>query len=113
MQNSVKIKNIVLIGTFDSSIFDKHYFIKNEILKEEEILSNSSFDSFVGPSIVTAKFNFHINGNQIIIVDLQPDSKDNTISLFMLKFIQKSSLNNYVALGINFHWFMEVDKTLE
>jgi len=38
MQNILQVENIVLVGGFNSTLFDKYFFIKHNIVKENEII---------------------------------------------------------------------------
>jgi len=108
MQSTLKIKNIVLIGQFEQANFDKYFFIKNSIAKEEEIDNTSSFDILLGTILFTKKYSIGVNnGNQIIITDLIPESNRDIISDIAIKIINAGNFTNFIALGINFHWFLE------
>ena len=103
MKSDLKIKNIVLVGSFNPSAFDKLFFVKNNIFKEEEILPNSIF-SFDGVQLITNDFNIVIVLNQLIISSQHPDKKDDKINDVLLKIVLVSSIKNITASGINFHW---------
>ena len=55
MQSTLKIKNIVLVGIFNPSAFDKYFFIKNNLATEEEILPNSTFGNLGIVNLFTSK----------------------------------------------------------
>ncbi len=52
----LRIKNIVLVGLFNPSFFDKYLFIKNGIVKEEEILDGSIFGIVGGMQLICSRF---------------------------------------------------------
>ncbi len=112
MQQELKTKNIVLAGFFDPSAFDKLFFVKNEILNEDQILAGSIFD---GNSVQLIGISFHILvlSNQVIITDLKPN-ENTPIDKTILSIISAGKISKVIALGINFHWFLEdKSKSLE
>ena len=106
-QVELKIKNIVLAGIFNPTIFDKYFFIKNGLIKDEEILSNSVFGVLGNVQLVTNKINFSINANQIVVTDLMPNENINEIEVLIAAFIKAANLINITGLGINFNWFLD------
>jgi hypothetical protein len=114
MNIDLKVKNIVLVGIFNPSLFDKYFFIKNEIVKEEEILDGSIFGVMGGMQLVCSRFHIVISLNQIIISSTNPESDSDEISGIILSFVKAGNIANVTALGINFHWFLEEkSKSLE
>ena len=106
MMLDIKVKNIVLVGNFNPSYFDKYFFIKNGIASEEEILKNSVFNALGVMQLVCDKFSVVINTNQIIISAQHPVHKDVEIDKLMRTLIEAGNLLNLKALGFNFHWFL-------
>lgn len=104
MDIGLKVQDIVLLGLFNPAKFDRYTFIKNKILKEEEIEQSSIFL----PEIVnlqSKKFNLVINSNQIIISTNPENNVD--ISKFLLKFLSLFDEINLNASGFNFRYFVE------
>ena len=110
MQIDLKIKNIVLIGAFNPSMFDKYFFIKNNIVKEEDILPTSVFNQPGACQLITEKFHFFITTNQVVLTDLLPGKNDIGINQTLLSISQIGAFANVTASGINFHFFMEKDE---
>jgi len=111
---SLKIRNIVLVGAFNPMVFDKYFFIKNQIVKEDEILVGSVFGTLGGMQLVSNKFNIIISLKQIIISATKSESNEDEISKIILSIIEAGKIVNVTAMGINFHWFLEeTSKTLE
>lgn len=108
MQTSKNIKNIVLIGNFQSLIpsFDKYFFIKNNIVAENEILPNSIFDTIGGVQLISNKFYIIITGNQIAVTATKPENNDDKINSVLSAIIKAANIINIEALGINFHIFI-------
>jgi len=102
----LKVRNIVLIGGFNPTFFDKYFFIKNGFASEEELLKNSVFNALGGMQLVTEAFNIVINPGQIIISAQQPSENGVKINALMKTLIEAGDLKNLRALGINFHWFL-------
>lgn len=103
MEISLTVKNIVLIGEFQPSKFDKYYFLKNYIFEESEISEESIFTSdFV--HITTKKINLTIFNNQIVLNEIEP-SVDDSISLIMKKIIDTADFSG-IGFGINLHWYL-------
>lgn len=113
MNKDLDVKNIVLVGVFNPSLFDKYFFIKNEIIKEEDILPNS-FTLNVGISqLICEKFNLQVGLNQIIISSNNPSSSEDEIDKIAIKILKAQPIE-INALGLNFHWFVrDNSKTLE
>ena len=104
MDIGLKVQDIVLIGLFNPAKFDRYTFIKNKIIKEEDIEHSSIFL----PEIVnleSEKFKLVINSNQIII-STNPENKVD-ISKFLLKFLSLFVEVNLNASGFNFRYFVE------
>lgn len=106
MNASLIIKNIVLIGNFNPSNFDKYFFIKNNIASESQILGNSLFNAIGAVQLITTEFNILISVNQIIITDLIPDNNNDKISEIISSIIQLGNLVTITAMGINFNWLV-------
>ncbi len=109
MNKSIAVKNIVFVGFFQPSKFDKFFFIKNGLVKEDEILEPSVFS----PEVVqfrTTGVSIAILLNQIIIhqVDILQDRIDEIAQ----KLIQSSDLE-ITAIGINITWNLSPDESLE
>jgi len=107
MQTELKVKNIVFAGVFDLSIFDKYFFIKNEILKEEDILIGSVFNKDDTIQVLTENFQIIINGIQLVIINTKPQSNQNYIQDIALVIINTVDVRSLQALGLNFNWFLE------
>lgn len=116
MQSELNFKNIVLAGVFNPAIFDKYYFIKNNVVGEDEILSSSVFDPSNTIQLISNKFSVVVIFNQIIITDSDGSSSDEiyTIAMKIIETMKnpaaiaggvvQSMLN---AIGINFSWFLK------
>ena len=104
MRTELRIKNIVLIGGFNPSYFDKFFFIKNKIFDENEILKNSNFGSLGVVNLLTTKIQLIISPNQIIITSQIPEDDSVLLNNILLKIIIDSNLLNISAVGINFQW---------
>ncbi len=101
MNYSLAVRNIVLLGVFQPSNYDKYFFIKNHIVTEDEILPISSFNTDI-VQLFTDKLSLVIIFNQIIINSNHPEDKvkiDNIINNIL-----KQPSSSYTAIGINFHW---------
>ena len=102
MQLNLFQKNIVLIGVFDVNQFDKYFFIKNQIVKEEEILVGSMFDVMGVKQLITEEFTLLISQAQIIISDIKL-TNSNKISEVVLIILSIAPLWELNAMGFNFH----------
>ena len=108
MQTKLHIRNIVLVGMFNPLLYDKYFFIKNDLLKEEEISEKSVFGNVFGGQLNSNKFQVIFSLNQIIITSFSPEVKDEIISNFIIKFIKAAYLYNSInAFGYNLHWYLE------
>jgi hypothetical protein len=107
MNISLKVKNIVLVGVFNPSTFDKYFFIKNNIVKEDEILPNSIFGEIGIVQLLSQNFHVMINLNQIIVSSLKPENDTNEISKITLSILKTGKISNLSAMGINAQWFLD------
>ena len=103
MTPSLFSRNIVLIGGFDLAIFDRYFFIKNEIFNDKDIQYQSSFNPQQVIQIFNSKYNFFITPNQIIISSLSLNNLEDNINELVKKIIQIGSFG-ISAVGFNFHW---------
>src|SRR3990172_6344791 len=107
MEQILGVKNLVLVGLFTPNTFDKYFFIKNNIVTEEEILPISIFDPVGGYiELVTNKFNILIGLQQIIVTASKPENNDDGIDRILLLITKLGNVKNVSALGVNFHWFL-------
>lgn len=113
MDFAFKVKNVVLVGNFLTNVptFDKYFFIKNNIVAENEILAGSIFDPIGGVQLVTSKFTMVLNAAQLIITAAKPELNEDKIESIISSLIKAGSINTTQALGINFHWFLSDNKT--
>ncbi|AKK73664.1 hypothetical protein OK18_14580 [Chryseobacterium gallinarum] len=96
-------KNIIMIGDFKPSNYDKLFFIKNEILKEDEILESSIFlpnSSYIETNeyiidIIDFRIAITFKNNDLTIKQLNID-----------KFINDIYVKKY---GFNFKWALFID----
>ena len=103
MEISLTVKNIVLIGEFQPSKFDKYYFLKNNIFEESEISDESVFSSDY--TVVVARgFKLTIVQNQIVLTEYEPKFED-TMADLMSKIVSTSSFIGS-GFGINLHWYI-------
>lgn len=111
MQASLITTNIVFVGLFNISLFDKYFFIKNKIFDEEDILSESRFDTVNGIQLITNVLDVIIVQNQIIISSkiIEPNSNvgNEEINKIALSIIERGKVLNISAFGINFNWSIE------
>ena len=102
MDFSLAIKNIVAVGILQPSKFDKYFFISNNIIQDNEILPNSIFNPEV-IQILTRRFTLVILPNQVVVSSNEL-AKDGTLIVNLIKFILEKFEPTCTALGINFHW---------
>lgn len=103
MEVSLTVKNIVIVGEFQPSRFDKYYFLKNQIFEEGDILETSIFSSEF--SVVrTNLFNLTVLNNQIILNENEPKDED-FISEIISKIVKTIEFKAS-GFGINLHWYI-------
>ena len=113
MQTKLQVKNIVFVGFFEISKFDKYFFIKNNIVEENEILEGSRFDTIGGIQIFCQKFDLVITNIQLVISSKLFNEGNINISEVADSIIKAANITNLTAFGINFHWWMEdIDQSL-
>ena len=109
MNQPVTGKNIVFVGNFQPSKYDKLFFVKSGIIKEEDILDSSVFNSDI---VQMSSYNVHvlIINNQIVINSL--DNESEKLKQLARVFLDISK-QDITALGINFTWNKPVVDSLE
>lgn len=107
---SLTVRNLVIVGDFIPSKFDKYYFLKNNIFNEEDILEQSVF---VGEfcQLLTNKYSLLILPNQLVFNELIPQ-KDDALGKIMEQIASTSEFAAS-ALGYNLHWYIHADNTKE
>jgi hypothetical protein len=98
MESQILNKNIVFIGEFKPSLFDKLYFIKKQIISEDEFLPTSLFlpDLTI---IETKNYLLDINSNRFTISYKNLEDKNLPNPLNIEKALEESKVN---AFGFNF-----------
>jgi len=97
--------NIVMLGDFNPANYDKLFFIKNDLISEEEFLESSIF---------TPKFS-RINTKDLVI-----DIELNKVLIFNSTDVENELLKNIAekivdtpakvnVIGFNFKWFLLID----
>lgn len=109
MQIDLRVQNIVLVGIFDLRIFDKYFFIKNEVFKDEEIMPNSVLNDSLVSHLFTNDHYILLSSNQIVITANNATTGGN-ISSICKKIITSATNQTITAFGFNFNWFL-VDQT--
>lgn len=102
-------KNIVILGNFKPSKYDKLFFIKNDLIKEVDFLENSLFMTEIS-IIETINFGINVTQQQIVISAKNPTIVNNIQSI--ASAIIKDDSNSINAIGYNFKWFIFVESEL-
>jgi len=109
MNKSLSGKTIVFVGVFQPSKFDKFFFIKNNILNEEEILDSSVFRQDI-VQLYTSDVSIVIFATQIIFTQLKiTQDRIKEISSIFISVVKP----DVTAAGINFTWNIIPRKSLE
>ena len=101
MNDQLVNKNIVLLGEFSPTIFDKHFFIKKGIFKEDEDFKNTVFVPELS-IIETDDFFVEIRSNRFTVEIKNPNTQIFNIS----EVINASKI---YAVGFNFKWFVPIN----
>lgn len=103
MKISLLVRNIVIVGNFHVSKFDKFFFIKNAIFQENEIIDSSVFsDHFV--QLVTTQYSIQVLQNQLVVSLINMDLGGD-VDLLTKKIITNSEISA-TAIGMNYHYAM-------
>lgn len=106
MQKEFIESNIVILGEFQPAKFDKLFFVKNNLIAEEDFLDGTIITSSL-VKITTKKLIINIVQNQIILVN---KSKTQSILLKQIsENIISESNSTITAVGFNFKWFLFMD----
>jgi len=102
MEISLIARNIVAVGTFIPSKFDKFFFIKNNVFKENELEDSIFSEHFI--QIRTDTVIILISSSNLSITS--KDLEDPKHADFVLEKIIENSDIHCTAIGINFDYFM-------
>ncbi|MGY5846008.1 hypothetical protein ACW6QP_01200 [Salegentibacter sp. HM20] len=102
--------NILIRGNFVPSKFDKLFFIKSELIEENEFLETSSFTPNM-TRILTSRFVLTIRSSQILIAN-RKDFNDDFIKDIVFKIISDEN-SECSAAGVNFKWFVFNEDDIE
>ena len=95
---------VIVADFFNPSAFSQYWFIKEEILKEEDIQKESLFVPGI-THVQTDKFNMLVVPDKIqITIKSNNEETHNTIYKLLTLIVQGQQNIPYKALGINFCW---------
>lgn len=98
--------NIVIIGDFKPSVFDKLYFIKRNLINEDDFLESTvCTPSFC--KIETNDLIIIIESKKIVIILKNGKNKD--LRTLADNFISEGS-SNVIVVGFNFKWIIFLDE---
>ena len=104
-------QSIVLVGIFNPLFFDRYFFIKNQIVVEENI-NEHTFSVAELSQLMTTHFHLVAHPNQIIITPFDPQNRVKVgIDQVAIKLVDALPESKITASGINFLWFRDVDDT--
>lgn len=115
MEKELKMQSIVVLAkSFNTTIFNSHWLVKNNFIKEDDILPVSIFAPNIA-QIVTKKVNLLIIPEQMQFnAGLDSTSFGEEIKTTLLPIIEKLQEIPYNALGINLNWFIkDNEKSME
>jgi hypothetical protein len=107
MNSELKIRNIVVVGSFNPISFDKYFFVKNGIMTEEQITPNCMFLPQL-VQVITPSFHLVANPVQIVINAIKP-SESFDIAELLQKILGTSTGFVISGSGVNFNWFITND----
>lgn len=109
MEISLIVRNIVAVGNFSPSKFDKFYFIKNQIFDENE-LENAIFGEYY-VQVITDNVTLIVSTANLSITLKNFEESLNADGI--LKKIVESNPISCTAIGLNFEYYMFVGEKLE
>jgi len=101
--------NIVLLGKFSPSKYDKLFFIKNELIKEEKFSEKSIFTPEFS-NIITDKLLINVRSNQLLIVNRLDGKIKKSNKIAKIIFENNSEID---AVGFNFKYFIFSDNEIK
>jgi hypothetical protein len=103
---------IITAANLSPQSYSQFWFIKNELLKEDEFLADSVFSPKV-VQVLTKDFLLIIHPNQIALNFNKEFDASGIINLILPKIVEKSSGVSFQEVGINFEWIVtNTDKDL-
>ena len=103
-------QSIVLVGIFNPLFFDRYFFIKNQIVVEENI-NEYTFSVAELSQLMTTHFQLVVHPNQIMITPSEIQNKLKVgIDQVAIKLVDTLPESKITASGINFVWFIDVDE---
>ncbi|MBK8806611.1 MAG: hypothetical protein IPO21_08185 [Bacteroidales bacterium] len=108
LEKELKLQSIVILAqSFNTSVFNRHWLVKNNFVEESEIQQNSIFVPGIS-QIVTRKYNLLVVPEQLQFnVGFDSINFGVEIQNTLLPIIQKLQEIPYRAIGINLSWFIK------
>lgn len=108
LEKELKIQSIVIVAqNFNPSVFNRHWLVKNNFIKEELILSNSIFASGI-TQVVTENFTLLVMPEQLQFnISHEFVNFESQIENTLLPIINKLLEIPYTGVGLNFNWFVK------
>jgi len=100
--------NIVIIGEFKPSVYDKYFFIKNKLIPEEKFNDETFYITPKFCRLDTEEISIDIDTERVAIINKLDSVKAKDIAH---KIISESE-NKIKAVGLNFKWFIFIDKSI-
>lgn len=97
---------VILAQGLKPSAFNQHWFIKNEIIKEESEISPSSIFTPDITRILATKFQVIVTPNQIQIAPSRDFDLKNCINDILIPILNKTEDVLFSAIGLNWGWFV-------
>ncbi|MCD8443185.1 hypothetical protein LNI88_11320 [Tenacibaculum dicentrarchi] len=98
--------NIVLLGNFKPTVFDKLFFIKNNLISEEDFSESSVFTPKFS-RIESSDLIIIIESNKIVLVSRT--NKSDLLKSISLNIINENSTSLNI-IGFNFKWFILLEE---
>jgi hypothetical protein len=97
---------VVLAENFNPSIFSSYWLIKNNFIKEKEILPESIFTPNL-TQVVTKNYVILVTTNKLELNFEHEDPRfEETINEVLIPIIKRLKEVPYKGLGVNFKWFI-------
>lgn len=105
MKFELKIRNIVLIGSFNPIAYDRYFFVKNEIVTDEQITEKCVFLPQM-VQLVTPRIHLVINPLQLVLNSVSSEDKTDELAAVLLRFMATAKDVIVTGSGMNFKWFL-------
>lgn len=104
MENLQILQSFVIVGAYNPRNFDKHFFIKNEVIQENEMNDGTIFDAIGAIQVLSENISIIVTMNQIAVTAFNDENGNARFFKIVQSILDVTDLTSVRAVGSNFHW---------